>query len=77
MPDSNKELKLEDTMVQSESGLYIPADEQNNQSILANFASQERKIELHNKERRKEIRAPKPKVRVPFSMVLLKAVRPK
>jgi len=65
-------------LIKNEAGILVEPDfllSKNGDS--GSFKNQDRKIEAHNKLRRKEIRAPKPGVKVPFSMVMVKAVRPK
>jgi len=66
------------TLIKNEAGILVEPDfllkkpEDND-----NFKIQDGKIEAHNRARRDEIRAPKPGIKVPFSAVMVKAVRPK
>lgn len=62
-------------MVQGANGLFVDVDFLMEKK--SDFANQDLKLESHNKARRNEIRAPVPSVKVPFSFVMTKAVRPK
>lgn len=62
-------------LILGENGLFIEPD-----FLLekkSEYSVQDVKLEAHNKARRDEIRAPVPGVKVPFSFVMTKAVRPK
>jgi hypothetical protein len=69
---------INNNLVLNEAGILVEPD-----FLLAKgenkttFADTDAKIASHNKERRRELRAPIPGVKVPFSMVMVKAVRPK
>lgn len=68
----------ENTLIKNEAGILVEPDFLlQKPEDKSNFAIQDAKIEAHNKERRNEIRAPKPGIKVPFSSVMVKAVRPK
>lgn len=62
-------------LVQNEAGLFVAPDFLMEKK--SSYDAQEAQIEGHNKARRLEIKAPVPGVKVPFSFVMTKAVRPK
>ncbi len=66
---------IKEGMIKSANGLFVDAGFLMEKK--SDFANQDRKLEEHNKARRNEIRAPTPGVKVPFSFVMTKAVRPK
>jgi hypothetical protein len=57
------------------NGLYVEPDFLMEKK--SEYNTQDAKLEAHNKARRDEIRAPSPGVKVPFSFVMTKAIRPK
>jgi hypothetical protein len=67
---------MESLLIPNASGILVEPDFLL-EKAQDNFKNQDIKIEAHNKARRDEIRAPIPNVRVPFSSVMVKAVRPK
>jgi len=62
-------------LVKGANGLFVDVDFLMEKK--SDYAQQDLKLEAHNKARRDEIRAPIPGVKVPFSFVMTKAVRPK
>ena len=66
---------IKEGMVQGANGLFVDAEFLMEKK--SDYSQQDLKIEAHNKARRDEIRAPVPGVKVPFSFVMTKAVRPK
>jgi len=62
-------------LILGSNGLYVEPDFMIEKK--SEYATQDIKLEAHNKARRDEIRAPVPGVKVPFSFVMTKAVRPK
>lgn len=66
-----------DGLVKNEKGLFVEPDFLMEKDAKSKMKIEESNIERHNQERRKEIMAPVPGVKVPFSFVMTKAVRPK
>lgn len=62
-------------LVKNGSGVFVEPDFL--MTKKSDYDVQELRIEAHNKARRMEIKAPVPGVKVPFSFVMTKAVRPK
>lgn len=72
---TDKNTVSKEGLILGTNGLFIEAD-----FLLekkSEYSLQDVKLEAHNKARRDEIRAPVPGVKVPFSFVMTKAVRPK